>query len=78
MQMTYEPYVMYHSVSTEEIDGQEVELFNFHVRYKIFRNNGTFREGVGSNVAIPQIYQLVKLQDGSLRIYRILDVKNES
>lgn len=78
MQMIYEPYVMFHSLSQEEIDGEEVELLNFHVRYKIFRNNGTFREGIGSNVAVPQIYQIQKMQDGTFRIYRILDVKNES
>ncbi len=78
MQMIYEPYVMYHSLSTEEIDGESVDLYNFHVRYKIFKNNGTFRQGVGSNVAVPQIYQILKQADGSFKIYRILDVKNET
>lgn len=78
MQMIYEPYVMFHSVSEEEIDGEKAELLNFHVRYKIFRNNGTFREGVASNIAVPQIYQILKMSDGSFRIYRILEVENES
>lgn len=77
MQMIYEPKVIYHSVSEETIDGQKVNLYNFHVEYKIFKNNETFREGVNSNTAVPQIYQLVKLESGAYKIYRILDVVQE-
>ena len=77
MQMIYEPYVSYHSVSSEEIDGVEQNLYNFYVQYRIFQNNGTFRQGVSSNTAVPQIYQLVKTLDGSYRIYRILEVQIE-
>lgn len=75
MQMIYEPYVYYHSVSTDEIDGVETELINFKVEYRIFKNNGTFRKGVSSNVKIPQIYQLIKMSNGSYRIYRILEIQ---
>ena len=77
MQMIYEPYVIFHSVSTEKIDGVEQTLYNFSVQYRIFRNNGTFRQGVSSNTAVPQIYQLIKTSDGSYRIYRILEVRIE-
>ena len=74
-QMIYEPYVFYHSVTQEEIDGKEVSLYNFHVRYAIFKNNGTFRKGVASNSAVPQIYQLIKTDDGEYKIYRILEIE---
>jgi len=74
MQMIYDPYVVINSVTEEEIDGEVVKLYNYHVEYRIFRNNGTFRQGVASNVAVPQIYQLIKTDDESYRIYRILDV----
>ncbi len=77
MQMIYEPFVKYHSASTETIDEKEVVLLNFQVRYKIFKNNGTFRSGVPSNSAIPQIYQLIKSDDGSYKIFRILDIEEE-
>lgn len=78
MQMIYEPYVLYHSVSQEEIDGEKVDLYNYHVQYKIFKNNGGFRQNVGSNVAVPQIYQLMKNDAGEYKIYRILDVEFEN
>ena len=77
MQMIYEPYVKFHSESKDEVDGEEVLLRNFIVQYKIFKNNGTFRKGVSSNTAIPQIYQLIKLDDGSFKIFRILNVEVE-
>ena len=78
MQMIYDPYVMYHSVSTDEIDGEEITLFNFQVRYCIFKNNKTYRSDVDSNVAVPQIYQLIKIEDGTYRIFRILKIEVEN
>ena len=77
MQMVYEPYVRYHSSSTDEVDGKEISLLNFHVHYRIFKNNKTFRSDVPSNVSIPQIYQLIKIEDGSYRIFRILEIEVE-
>ncbi len=78
MQMIYEPYVLYHSKTSEVINGEDTELYNFHVRYAIFKNNGTFRKGVSSGESVPQIYQLIKNDDGSYRIYRILEVEFEN
>lgn len=75
MQMIYEPYVKFHSESKDEVDGEEIRLENFIVQYKIFKNNGTFRKGVSSNTAVPQIYQLLKLDDGSYKIHRILEIE---
>ena len=74
--MIYEPYVLFHSVDEDEIDGEKTMVYNFEVRYKIFKNNGTFRTGVASNTAIPQIYQVIK-KDESYRICRILDIEYE-
>ena len=76
-QMIYEPYVLYHSATQEEVNGEEVTLYNFHVRYAIFKNNGTFRKGVASNSAVPQIYQLLKSDSGEYKIYRILEIEFE-
>ena len=77
MQMIYEPYVLFHSASEEEVDGENSMVYNFEVRYKIFKNNGTFRTEVPSNSAIPQIYQLIKV-DGRFKIASILDVEYEN
>lgn len=77
MQMIYEPYVLFHSVNEEEVDGETISVYNFEVRYKIFKNNGTFRTGVPSNTAIPQIYQLIK-ENERYQIVRILDVEYEN
>ena len=76
MQMIYEPYVLFHSIEEEELNGEKTKVYNFEVRYKIFKNNGTFRTGVASNTAIPQIYQVIKV-DESYRICRILDIEYE-
>ena len=76
MQMIYEPYVMLHSVTEEEIEGEIKSIYNFEVRYRIFKNNGTFRQGVASNQAVPQIYRLIKSED-SYKILSILDVEYE-
>ena len=77
MRMLYEPYVQFHSVSEDEVDGEKISLLNFQVHYKIFKNNGTFRSGVPSNTAIPQIYQLIKGEDGLYRIFRSLEIEVE-
>ncbi len=77
MQMIYDPSVQYHSVSTDEVDGEEIQLYNFQVCYRIFKNNKTYRSDVDSNVAVPQIYQLMKGDDGNYRIFRILNIEVE-
>ena len=76
--MIYDPYVQYHSSSTDEVDGKEITLLNFQVSYRIFKNNKTYRSDVDSNVAVPQIYQLIKGEDGTYRIFRILNIEVEN
>jgi len=78
MQMIYDPFVKTHSVSNDEINGEEVKLYNFLVSYRIFKNNKTYRSDVDSNVAVPQVYQLIKTQEGNYRIFRILNVEVEN
>lgn len=75
MQMIYDPFVRFHSTSTDEIDGKEVTLLNFEVGYRIFKNNKTFRSDTSSNVLVPQIYQLIKTEGGSYKIFRILNIE---
>ena len=75
MQMIYEPFVRFHSTSTDEINGNEATLFNFEVGYRIFKNNKTFRPDTASNVLVPQIYQLIKTEDGNYKIFRILEIE---
>ncbi len=76
MQMIYEPYVVFHSEGTFEEDGEKIDVANFEVRYKIFKNNGTFRKGVESGKAVPQVYQLIN-QNGSIKIKNILEIEYE-
>lgn len=77
MQMIYDPTVQFHSVSTDKVNDEEVSLYNFQVCYRIFKNNKTFREDVDSNEAVPQIYQLIKSENGEYRIFRILSIEVE-
>lgn len=74
MQMIYDPYVVLNSTTEESIDGVSTVVYNFYVRYRILHNNGTFRKGVESGAAVPQIYQLVKNDDELYRILRILEI----
>ncbi len=75
MQMIYDPYVCLNSVKTELVNGEEVSVYNYYVRYMIRRNNGTFRTGVASNTAIPQIYQLIRDSEGHFKILNIFDIQ---
>jgi len=77
MQMIYEPYVVFHSESSVEENGDEIKVANFEVRYKIFKNNGSFRKGVPSNQAVPQIYQLT-VQNGNIKIKNVLEIEYEN
>lgn len=77
MQMIYDLQVTVHSISTVTLNGTETTAYNFVVRYKIHRNNGTFRTGIYSDTAVPQVYQLVRDAEGKYRIYDILKVGYE-
>lgn len=74
MQMIHDISVVLHSVDQDTVNGISTEVYSYTVTYEIFRNNGTWRQGVGSNDARPQIYQLIRDEDGNYKIWRILDV----
>lgn len=74
-QMIHDEAVGVHSQSVEEVDGGEITLFNFVVKYAIFQNNGSYRRGVASDEIVPQVYQLFRDESGAFRIYRILDLE---
>lgn len=48
--------------------------YTFEVRYKIRKNNGTFRSNIASDCTRPQIYELFGYSDGSFKINSITDI----
>lgn len=76
-QMIHDMSVTLHSVDRATVNGMETEVYSYTVIYEIFQNNGTWRKGVGSNEARPQIFQLVRDDAGYYKIFRILDVTVE-
>ena len=64
MQMLYDIEVnRTQTNATAEYEGQEVSVYYFEVKYKIFENNGTFRDDVASNRSTTQYYELYDLGD---------------
>lgn len=74
MQMIHDMSVKWHSEGTETVNGVETNVINYSVSYAIYKNNGTWRTGVGNDEIRPQIYQVIRDDAGSLRIWRIMDV----
>lgn len=59
MQMLYDIEVNRVQTSwSEEYNGKTVTVYNFAVKYKIFENNGTFRNDIASNQSSTQYYEL--------------------
>jgi len=59
MQMIYDIEVnQVQSAGTATYKGEEVTVYFFEVKYKIYRNNGTFRNDVASNRSTTQYYHL--------------------
>ncbi len=63
----WEPFTMQrlydiHVVKLREYssDDHKMTIFEFDVSYSIHRNNGTFRDDIGSNAARTQVYQLLR------------------
>ena len=77
MQKIHDMEVTLHSVEDDTVDGEEKTVFSYTVSYEIFKNNGTWRQGVGSDDGRPQIYQLILDEDGQYKIWRILEVDFE-
>lgn len=48
--------------------GESVTTYNFYVEFKIVKNNGTFRNDIGSNSSRRLIYELCEYGDGTILI----------
>jgi hypothetical protein len=69
-QKIYDIEVNLYSRQNIEQDGKSIIVDTFIVKYKIYENNGTFRNDVGSNTIVPLVFQLYK-QNGSVLINNI-------
>lgn len=73
MQMLYDIQVnQVQAPGSATYKGEEVTVFFFEVKYKIFRNNGTFRNDVGSNQSTTQYYHLYSYK-GQLYLNSVQD-----
>lgn len=59
-----------------EQDGKSIIVDTFIVKYKIMRNNGTFRNDVGSNTIVPLVFQLYK-QNNNVYINNISHINTK-
>ena len=51
------------SVDFTTYHGADAQVYHFEVSYRIFRNDGTFRNDVGSNQTTTQYYELYRVGD---------------
>lgn len=73
MQMLYDIEVnQVQSVGSATYKGEAVSVYFFEVRYKIYRNNGTFRNDVASNQSTTQYYHLYSYK-GQLYLNAVQD-----
>lgn len=73
-QMIYEPVIYANSKPTEK-NGETVSVFR--LEYKIHRNNGQFRNDIGSDMIRPQYVTLVTDREGNVRINALVSVFDE-
>lgn len=72
-QRLYDIEIVYHSESKGIVlEGKSYDVENFTVKYKIFANDGSFRNDIFSDVWKPQIYQIAETEGG----YRIVNIIN--
>jgi len=74
MQELYDIEADFGGVSEEQTENGTLSVLNYRVRYRIHRNNGTYRSGIYSDAKTTQIYQLTLTESGFYKLYRILDV----
>ncbi len=73
MQMLYDIEVnQVQTPGTASYKGEEVTVYFFEVKYKIYRNNGTFRNDVASNKSTTQYYHLYSYK-GQLYLNSVQD-----
>ena len=67
-QMIYDSYIYYHSSQGQE-DGSR--LITYRLEYKIYRNDGSYRQDVGSDASKPE-YLVLRVSGDEIRIENIL------
>ena len=73
MQMIYDIEVnQVQTPGSASYNGEEVTVYFFEVKYKIYRNNGTFRNDVASNQSTTQYYHLYSYK-GQLYLNAVQD-----
>lgn len=73
MQRVYDIHVALKSaVISEEKDTYGDKIYVFRVAYKILKNDGTFRDDMGSDVALPLLFEVTVHDDSTL----ITDIGN--
>ena len=68
-QMLYNMVIYFES--TEKQDGGDT-LMTYRLEYMIYRNNGSFRDDVGSDAILPRYVTLRITPDGTIKIERII------
>jgi hypothetical protein len=60
MQKLYDVEIEYYSVNIlNEGETDQITRYEYIIRYNIMENNGTFRDDVGSDAAVPEIYEVL-------------------
>ncbi|MEG1743119.1 MAG: hypothetical protein RR246_03020 [Clostridia bacterium] len=64
--------------STEKIDynGSSAILSNYYIRYKIMKNNGTFRGDIIGTTVSPLLFSIIT-QDNAVKINSIIKIQNK-
>lgn len=69
MQKLYDMVITYNSTSTAtDADGNSVTAYYYYVDYKIYQNNGTFRNDIESDKTRTLIVELYVYSDGTILI----------
>lgn len=77
MQKIYEPEIEFYSKNVfNQGKPDQITRYEYLMRYRIMDNNGTFRSDVGSDAAVPEIYEiLVYDSTGEVLINSISQIK---
>ncbi|MGI6202142.1 MAG: hypothetical protein ACOYID_01910 [Eubacteriales bacterium] len=77
MQKIYEPEIEFYSKNIiNPGKSDQVIRYEYVMRYRIMNNNGTFRDDVGSDAAVPEIYEILEYEStGEVLINSITKIR---
>lgn len=77
MQKIYEPEIeLYSKNIINEGKPNQMTRYEYIMRYRIMDNNGTFRSDVGSDMAVPEIYEIIEYEStGEVLINSITKIR---